>query len=372
MSFTNFVSALAASNAGDEEYIYMYAHPDILKVSTKDASIAANVDFYNTASIGNGNVVDHMIVGDDGKLYVCCDKYIHRFNADTLAQEERSGTATTPGNANSMTTIRSITYIDGYLYSCHNPGTSTAYEFKIQANNLAGGFTYVNSETASNRGYRHMVSYNGTNKRCYASQKYTYGINGFDFTSGTDVEVSYNDIQGVVSMHYYKGWWVGPWYTNYTIDVQDGQTTTSNSYALGETGVNFGDFRMSNNGLLVMSAYNAVKTAVITSANGLSTSNNNNITVSSGSPSYNPNNKYLVCALPSKNESRVVFLVFESEQIGGNTCARIAKCDLNTNTVEAIGYVDPVTDLGSARSFQNQGFKYTSTVTKAEMEWDAP
>jgi len=355
--------------ASSEEYIYMYAYPSILKVSTKDASIAASVDFYNTVSIGNNNGVDHMIIGDDGKLYACCNDYIHRFNPDTLAQEERSGTATTPGNSNSMSLIRSITYIDGYLYSCHRAGTNTAYEFKIQANNLAGGFTYVNSETFSNRGYRHMVSYNGTNKRCYASQKYTYGMNGFDFTSGTDVSVSSSNIQGTISMHYYKGWWIGPYYTSYTSYVQDGTTTLNQSYVMD--GGDFGDYRMSNNGLLVYAKYNSVIAAAISQANGLSSSANNNILISSGNPTYNPNNKNLVCALPSKSESRVVFLVFENETIGGNTCARIAKCDLNTNTVEAIGYVDPVTDLGSAHSFQGQGYKYTSTVTKAEMEWDA-
>jgi len=370
MSLTTFITQLGAAGGVSPEYIYIYAYPNILKVSTVDASIAASVDFYNTPSIGDSNGLKSMTFGDDGKLYTCSAKHIHRFNPDTLVLEERSGTATTPGNTTSMNSLRSITYIDGYLYSCHNSGTSAAYEFKIQANNLAGGFTYVNSEVFDNRGYRHLIASNGSGKRCYGSQKYTYGMNGFDFTSGTDVVVSTTDIQGTISMHYYKGWWIGPWYTGRTHYVQDGSTSFSESFAIG--GNNFGDYRMSNGGLLVMSDYNAVKSAQITQASGLSGSTTNNIIVSSGSPSYNPNNKNLVCALPSKNEYRVVFLIFESETIGGNVCVRIARCDLNTNTVTAIGYIDPVTDLGTALYLDTQPFRHTSTVTKAEMEWDAP
>lgn len=356
---------MAGASAGPE-YIYMYAYPSLLKVSTEDASIAAYVDFYNDVNVGNSQNPKHLIFGDDGKLYVVSTGYVHRFNPDTMAQEERSP-------ARTMNDIEGITYIDGDLYSFHRPGTGSTAEWKIDASNLAGGFTTQTTGVSGYRGYRHMVSYNGSGRRCYASRKYTYGINGFDFApTGTDVEVSYNNIQGIISMHYYDGWWVGPWYASKTYSVQDGTTSPLNSStAMG--GEQFYGYRMSNDGLLVQAYPFTVRAATIGSS-GLSNSLNNEIAINytANNSSYNPNNKNLTGALPSKNEYRVVFLTFEGETHNGNNCVRIAKCDLNTNAVTAIGLIDPNADIGTSHYIGNQARVFTSTVTKAEMEWDAP
>lgn len=354
---------MAGASAGPE-YIYMYAYPSIIKVSTEDASVAAYVNFYSDANVGNSKNPKHFIFGDDGKLYVVSTGYVHRFNPDTLAQEERSP-------ARTMNDIEGITYIDGDLYSFHIPGTGSTAEWKITGSNLAGGFTTQTTGTSGYRGYKHMVSYNGSGRRCYASRKYTYGLNGFDFApTGTDVDVGSGDIQGIISMHYYDGWWVGPWYTSKTYSVQDGTTTPLNqSFALG--GESFYQYRMSNDGLLVFAYPFSVQAAVIGSS-GLSSSQNNNIDIRTGNPSYNPSGAYLTGALPSKNESRVVFLTFEPETVNGNNAMRLAKCDLNTNTVTAIGVVTPTADIGTSHYIGYQSRLFTSTVTKAEMEWDAP
>ena len=367
MSVISKLAMQASAGVGGAEYLYMYAYPSLIKVSTEDASIVAHVDFYNDVNVGNAKTPKHLIFGDDGKLYVVSTGYVHRFNPDTMAQEERSVQRTMTGN----TAIEGITYIDGYLWSFHTPGTGSVAEWKIQANNLSSGFVTQTTGVFGYRGYRHMVSYNGSGKRCYASRKYTYGINGFDFApTGTDVTVSSNNIQGTISMHYYKGWWVGPFYNGKTHSVQDGTTTPVNqSFALG--GGAFNEYRMTNDGYLVYAYPFAVQAAQIGS-NGLSSSLSNNIAVTTGNPAYNPNNKNLTGALPSKNENRVVFLTFEGETFNGNNCVRIAKCDLTTNTITPIGLVDPNTEIGTYHSIGTQSRVFTSTVTKAEMEWDAP
>lgn len=362
------VKKLMMSAAGDDaEYLYMYAYPSLIKVSTEDASIVAYIDFYNDVNVGNGQTPRHLIFGDDGKLYLVSTGYVHRFNPDTMAQEERSAQRTMTGN----TAIEGITYIDGYLYSFHIPGTGSVAEWRIQASNLSSGFVTQTTGVAGYRGYKHMVSYNGSGRRCYASRKYTYGINGFDFApTGTDVQVSYNDLQGIVSMHYYDGWWVGPYYNISTYSVQDGTTTPVNqSYAMG--GESFEKYRMTNDGYLAFAYPFAVQAAQIGS-NGLSSSLSNNINIRTGNPAYNPTNAYLTGALPSKNENRVVFLTFETESHNGNNCVRIAKCDLKTNTVTPIGIVDPTAHIGSFHYPGTNSRVFTSTVTKAEMEWDAP